>query len=224
MKTNERILRNESCSACSTPRKKTLALRHRGGDVAQHVRARGGAGACGLYFAGTTGTPPVSSEARIVRRTSTARGARARAPGGPGWPARRLSCVTTRWTAARSCGGPGRQRAVQLVQRPRRRAAASCARSGARSSSRRRQLLERAGSGRAGRGARRESPSAPSSWPGSALQARARGGCAARRRRAPRSPGPRAPKAAIASRARSRSALLVAVLAIACGICSRSAS
>src|SRR3954453_5956036 len=104
MNTNDRILRNESCSACSTERKKTLALVTRS-DPSQSPKTPGRRGRTGLYFR-TTGTPPVSSDARIVRRTSTcAWRLRPRLS----WPwvlSRRLSCATTRCTAARSCSGP----------------------------------------------------------------------------------------------------------------------
>ena len=69
MKTNERSLRNESCSACSTLRKKTLAVVTLV-ETSQSTKISGRRGRSGRYLS-STGTPPVCSEARIVRRTST---------------------------------------------------------------------------------------------------------------------------------------------------------
>src|SRR6478735_8125460 len=104
MKTNERILRNESCSACMTERKKTDAL-VTDVETSHSTKISGRRGRTGLSFT-LSGTPPYSSDARMVLRMSTcARRLRPRAS----WPcvlSRRLSCATTRCTAARSCSGP----------------------------------------------------------------------------------------------------------------------
>jgi hypothetical protein len=76
-------------------------------ETSQSTKISGRRGRIGLVLM-TTGTPPVSSDARIVRRTSTAvRRLRPRLS----WPwvfRRRLSCMTTLCTAARSCSGPAR--------------------------------------------------------------------------------------------------------------------
>ena len=88
------------------------------GHVAEHVELRPPrAAAAGT--AASTGTPPVWSEARIVRRTSTCG---VRAPPARLVPLRREPALELRDDAVH--GGevlqrPGRQRAVELVERPR---------------------------------------------------------------------------------------------------------
>ena len=69
MKTNERILRNVSCSAWSTERKKTEAEVTEV-ETSQSTKISGRFGRRGLKRS-STGTPPVCRDARIVRRTST---------------------------------------------------------------------------------------------------------------------------------------------------------
>src|SRR3954453_15351498 len=198
MNTNDRILRNESCSACSTDRKNTLAL-VTDVDTSHRTKISGRRGRTGLYFR-TTGTPPVSRDARIVRRTSTcAWRLRPRLS----WPcvfSRRLSWATTRWTAAGSWGGPlgsagssafsGRAGGSVSVR-------SICARSSSwRRSASKRRIASRG----------RPSPRGASS---------ARAGCGSARRPSARrmrctstpmtpEPSPWRPNAAIASRARSR--------------------
>src|SRR3954469_9501086 len=201
MKTNERILRNESCSACMTDRKNTLAL-VTDVETSHRTKISGRRGRTGLYLR-TTGTPPVSSDARIVRRTSTwAWRLRPRLS----WPcvlSRRLSCATTRCTAARSCSGPdGSARSSSFSGR----AGGSdsvrsiCARSSSwRSSASKRRIASR------GRPSERGSSGGRSGC-GSARSPRARRMRCTSTPMTP-DPSPWRPKAAIARRARSRIAL-----------------
>ena len=99
-KTNERSFRKESWSACSTLRKKTDALV----TLVETSHSTYSSGRRGLRGRNRSriGTPPVSSDARIVRRTSTAAERRRPPCSCPRVASRRLSCATTRWTAARS--------------------------------------------------------------------------------------------------------------------------
>src|SRR3954454_18327629 len=198
MNTNERILRNESCSACRTDRKKTLALVTEV-ETSQRTKISGRRGRTGLYLR-TTGTPPVSSDARIVRRKSTCAW---RLIPRLSWPcvfSRRLSWATTRCTAARSCSGPdGNARSSSFSGRA---GGSDSVRSiCARSSSRRRSASKRRIASR-GRPSRRGSSSG-------------RSGCGSARRPSERrmrwtstpmtpEPSPWRPKAAIARRARAR--------------------
>ncbi len=69
MNTNERILRKLSCSACSTDRKNTDAEVTLV-ETSHSTYISGRRGRRGRYLS-TTGTPPVCSDARIVRLTST---------------------------------------------------------------------------------------------------------------------------------------------------------
>ena len=183
MKTNERSLRNESCSACSTLRKKTLA------DVtlvetSQSTKISGRRGRCGRYFS-TTGTPPVSSDARIVRRTSTCAWRRCPRCSWPCVASRRLSCATTRCTAARSwIGPPGSARSSSVSGRAggslRVRSISAALQLAPQLRLEAPQLLARQRPRGAGR---------PPAGPAAARRAgRARGGSAARRRRSRRSP------------------------------------
>ena len=137
MKTNERSLRNESCSACSTLRKKTLRARDARRDVAEHEDLRAAAGAAGGTCS-TTGTPPVCSEARIVRAHVDVRVALAPAQLVALGRQPALELGDDAVHGGEVLQRPARQRAVELVQRPRGRQRLRCARSGARSSSRRR--------------------------------------------------------------------------------------
>ena len=113
--TNERSLRNWSCSACSTDRKKTLALVTLV-DTSQSTYSSGRRGRRGRYFS-SSGTPPVWSEARIVRRTSTCHERRRPRCSRPCEASRRFSWATTRCTWERSWVGFDGQRAVELAQR-----------------------------------------------------------------------------------------------------------
>src|SRR3954468_5095345 len=198
MKTNERILRKESCSACRTERKKTLALVTEV-ETSQRTKISGRRGRVGRYFS-CTGTPPVCNDARIVARKSTcAWRLRPRVS----WPwvfRRRLSCATTRCTAARSCSGPlGRARSRSLSGR-------------AGGSASVRSICARSSSARSGCSHRR--PGSRGSPPRRASDG-GRSSCGSPRRPSARrmrwtstpitpDPSPRRPKAAIASRARSR--------------------
>ena len=135
MKTKLRSLRNESCRACRTERKKTLA------EVTRSRRRRGrrspaGAGA-------SAGSAGASARRRSpARRASSA----ARRPCRPlrrprcSWPSvarRRFICETARWTAARSWVGlVGRARSSSASGREGGRVSVRSIRS--RSSSRRR--------------------------------------------------------------------------------------
>ena len=205
MNTNERSLRNASWSACRTLQEERRGARDAGRDVAEDEDL------------GPARAPRPVLERRSARRRSGARrascGARRRGRGACGpcssWPwvaSRRLSCATTRWTAR----GPGSARSAAHGRA--RSAAASaagsrCARSASRSSSRRRCCSNR-------RSCSRGDPSRRGSSSG-------RSGCGSARRPSARrirwtstpstpEPSPR-PKAAIASRARSRIAAVRAV-------------
>ena len=116
MNTNERSLRNESCSACRTLRKKVLALVTLV-ETSHSTKISGRRGRWGRYLR-SIGTPPVCSDARIVRRTSTW-----------AWRLRPRELVALGGQAALELGDdpvhggevldrPGGQRAVELVQRP----------------------------------------------------------------------------------------------------------
>src|SRR4051794_19934181 len=193
--TNVRSFRNVSCSACSTDRKNTDALVT---EVltSQSTYSSGRRGRFGRYL-NDTGTPPVSSEARIVRRTSTTSVRRRPRCSCPCVASRRLSCATTRCTAARSCSGP--DGSARSNSRSGRDGGSDCVRSiSARSSSRRRCRSN----------ARRRSVGTVSGSgsvcpPDSALSSRAR---LIRCTSTPITPEPSPwrPNAAIASRARSR--------------------
>src|SRR3954452_16366550 len=199
--TNERILRNESWSAWRTDRKNTLALVTEV-ETSQRTKISGRRGRTGLYLS-TTGTPPVSSEARIVRRTSTCAWRLTPRLSCPCVFRRRLSCATTRCTAARSCSGPdGSARSSSFSGRAGGSASVRsiCARSSSwRSSASKRRIASRG------------SPSRRGSSSG-------RSGCGSARRPSERrvrctstpmtpEPSPWRPNAAIARRARSRIAL-----------------
>ena len=207
MKTNERILRNESCRACRTREEEHARARDAGGDVAQHVdlRAPRADRACSCR---TTGTPPVSSDARIVVRTSTwAWRLRPRSS----WPwvfSRRLSCATTRCTAARSCSGPlGSARSSSLSGRA---GGSASVRSIWRALElAAQQRLEAADARRAAGPRARGSSGGRSGW-GSARRPSARRMRCTSTPMTPE-PSPWRPKAAMASRARSRMRRLVAV-------------
>src|SRR4051795_7263167 len=147
-----------------------------------------------------TGTPPNSSEARIVLRMSTAAWRLRPRCSLPWVLSRRLSWATTRWTAARSCSGPeGRARSSSLSGRE----GGSCSvRSICARSSSRRSIASNLRISSRGRPSRRGSSSGSS-------------GCGSARRPSARrmgwtstpmtpEPSPWRPKAAIASRARSR--------------------
>src|SRR4051794_3234164 len=200
MNTNERILRKASWSAWRTERKNTLALVTLV-ETSQSTKISGRRGRRGRYLR-TTGTPPVSSEARMVRRTSTWAWRWRPLSSWPWVASRRLSWATTRWTAARSCSGPlGSARSSSLSGREGGRVLVRSMRS--RSSSRRRCASKRRSASRS-RPSRRGSPSGSSGW-GSAFRPRAR---RMRWTSTPMTPepAPRLPKAAMASRARSRMA------------------
>src|SRR4051812_25130733 len=147
-----------------------------------------------------TGTPPNSSDARIVLRTSTAaRRLRPRCS----WPcvfSRRLSWATTRCTAARSCSGPeGSARSSSLSGRAggRDSVRSICARSSSwRSSASKRRIASR------GRPSRRGSSSGRSGWGSARRPSERRMRCTS----TPMTPEPSPwrPNAAIASRGRSR--------------------
>src|SRR3954447_21063250 len=198
MKTNERILRNESCSACITERKNTDAL-VTDVDTSHSTKISGRRGRTGLSFT-FTGTPPYSNEARMVLRMSTcARRLRPRTS----WPcvfSRRLSCATTRCTAARSWSGPlGSARSSSFSGRA---GGSDSVRSiCARSSSWRRSASKRRIASR-GRPSRRGSSSG-SSGCGSARRPSARRMRCTSTPMTPE-PSPWRPNAAIARRARSR--------------------
>src|SRR4051794_17217939 len=148
----------------------------------------------------TTGTPPNSSEARIVLRMSTDAW---RFWPRCSWPwvlSRRLSWATTRCTAARSCSGPlGSARSSSLSGR----AGGSCSVRSicARSSSRRTSASKRRISSR-GRPWRRGSSSERSGWGSERSPSARRMRCTS----TPMTPDPSPwrPKAAMAIRARSR--------------------
>src|SRR5215208_6411336 len=204
--TNERILRKASCRACSTLRKKTEAEVTEV-ETSQRTKISGRRGRLGRCLR-TTGTPPVSSDARIVRRTSTCTCLRRPAIWWPWVARRRLSWATVRCTAARSCSGPeGRARSSSLSGRDGGRRLARSIWS--RSSSRRRCCSKaripsreswlRAGAGSGPDGSCRGSPPDPERR------------SSARRMRCTSTPitpepSPRRPKAAMARRARSRMA------------------
>ena len=143
-----------------------------------------------------SGTPPVSSEARIVRRMSTAAPRRRPRCSWPSVARRRFSWATARWTAARSWVGlVGSARSSSASGRE--GGSFSVRSISARSSSRRRWRSKRLICSRSSGG---RSPSAPR-----------RCACSPRVRRIrctstpiTPEPSPRRPKAAIASRARSR--------------------
>src|SRR3954453_14255381 len=217
MKTNERILRNESCSACMTLRKNTDAL-VTDVETSHSTKISGRRGRTGLSLM-FTGPPPYSSDARIVLRMSTcARRLRPRCS----WPwvfRRRLSCATTRWTAARSCSGPdGSARSSSLSGR----AGGSCSVRSicARSSSRRRICSKRRISSR-GRPSRRGSSGGRSGWGSERRPSWRRMRCTS----TPMTPEPPPwrPNAAMAIRARSRIAPS-SPAARAAAICARSSS
>src|SRR3954471_16575812 len=133
--TNVRSLRKTSWSACSTLRKKTDALVTLV-DTSHRTYSSGRRGRFGRKRK-DTGTPPVSSDARIVRRTSTTSVRRRPRCSCPCVASRRLSCATTRCTAARSCSGP--LGSARSNSRSGRDGGSDCVRSiSARSSSRRR--------------------------------------------------------------------------------------
>src|SRR3954454_20319285 len=200
-----------------TLRKKTDAL-VTDVDTSHSTKISGRRGRTGLVLM-TTGTPPYSNDARMVRRMSTAaRRLRPRCS----WPwvfRRRLSCATTRCTAARSWSGPeGRARSSSLSGRE----GGSCSVRSicARSSSRRSSASKRRISSR-GRPWRRGSSSGSS-------------GCGSERRPSWRrmrctstpmtpDPSPWRPNAAMAIRARSRIAPS-SPAASAAAICARSSS
>src|SRR3954447_16567387 len=200
MKTNERILRNASCNACSTDRKNTEALVTLV-ETSQRTKISGRRGRVGRYLS-STGTPPVLSEARIVRRTSTwARRLRPLSS----WPcvaSRRLSWATTRWTAARSWSGPlGSARSRSDSGRDGGSCRVRSMRS--RSSSRRRCCSKRRMASR-GSPSRRGSPSGLSGCGSARSSSERRIRCTS----TPMTPEPSPwrPKAAMARRARSRMA------------------
>src|SRR4051812_45666553 len=167
----------------------------------------------------TTGTPPNSSDARIVLRTSTA-ARRLRPRCSLPWVfRRRLSWATTRCTAARSCSGPlGSARSSSLSGR----AGGSCSVRSicARSSSRRSIASKRRISSR-GRPSRRGSSGGRSGWGSERSPSWRRMRCTS----TPMTPEPSPwrPKAAIAMRARSRIAPS-SPAASAAAICARSSS
>ena len=181
--------------------------RHRRRDVAEHVDLRPPR-AHRAWYLRTTGTPPVSSDARIVRRTSTCVAALAPAV----LLALRLQPPLELGDDAVHGGEvlqrPGGQRAVELVERARGRQRARCARSArarARGAAAARSGAARRAAGRRGAG-----------------RLGGRSGCGSARRPSARrmrwtstpmtpEPSPWRPNAAIASRARSRIARLVAV-------------
>src|SRR3954447_15384556 len=200
MKTNERILRNASCNACSTDRKNTEALVTLV-ETSQRTKISGRRGRVGRNLS-STGTPPVLSEARIVRRTSTwARRLRPLSS----WPcvaSRRLSWATTRWTAARSWSGPlGSARSRSDSGRDGGSCRVRSMRS--RSSSRRRCCSKRRMASR-GSPSRRGSPSGLSGCGSARSSSERRIRCTS----TPMTPEPSPwrPKAAIARRARARMA------------------
>ena len=128
------------------------------------------------------------------------------------WPwvaSRRLSCITTRWTAARSCAGPdGSARSSSFSGRD---GGSACVRSiCARSSSRRRCASKRRIWSRVSGGNSDGAPSPLTSPPASDFRPSAR---RIRWTSTPSTPepSPRRPNAAIASRARSRERGVVAV-------------
>ena len=94
MNTNERSLRNESWSACRTERKNVLALVTLV-ETSQRTKISGRRGRRGRYLR-SIGTPPVCSEARIVRRTSTWAWRLRPLSSWPWVASRRLSWETTR--------------------------------------------------------------------------------------------------------------------------------
>src|SRR3954471_8293479 len=133
--TNVRSLRNVSWSACSTLRKKTDALVTLV-ETSHSTYSSGRRGRFGRNRS-DTGTPPVSSDARIVRRTSTTSVRRRPRCSCPCVASRRFSCATTRCTAARSWSGP--DGSARSNSRRGRDGGNDCVRSiSARSSSRRR--------------------------------------------------------------------------------------
>src|SRR3954469_7246429 len=198
MKTNERILRNASCNACSTDRKNTEALVTLV-ETSQRTKISGRRGRVGRNLS-STGTPPVLSEARIVRRTSTwARRLRPLSS----WPcvaSRRLSWATTRWTAARSWSGPlGSARSRSDSGRDGGSCRVRSMRS--RSSSRRRCCSKRRMASR-GSPSRRGAPSGLSGCGSARSSSERRMRCTSTP--ITPEPSPCRPKAAIARRARSR--------------------
>ena len=74
-------------------------------ETSQRTKISGRRGRRGRYLR-SIGTPPVCSEARIVRRTSTWAWRLRPFSSWPWVASRRLSCATTRWTWARSWIGP----------------------------------------------------------------------------------------------------------------------
>src|SRR5579863_7436818 len=197
MNTNERCLRKTSCRACRMLRKNVLAL-VTDVETSHSTNSSGRRGRRGRYFS-CTGTPPVCSDARIVARTSTWACRLCPRSSCPWEASRRRSCATTLCTAARSCTGPpGSERSRSVNARfggsawfrsiwPRsssRRSACSKRRSWSRETpSRRGSSAARSGCGSVRKPSARRirwtsTPSTPDPWP--------------------------LPKAAIASRARSR--------------------
>ena len=151
----------------------------------------------------STGTPPVCSEARIVRARRRGRGGGGRELCMPWVASRRRSCATTRCTAARSASGPRGQRAVEVGQRPlgRQRCGALDLRALELAPQQRLEAAQRVAR------QRRHGAGRPPAAPAAARRAgRARAGSAARRRRARPSPpgGARTPRSRAARGRASR--------------------
>ena len=206
MNTNERILRNESCSACMHGEEEHARAGDAGRDVAEHVDLRAPR-AHRLVLQHDGHAAGLQRRAHRLAHVDLAWRLRPRSS----WPwvfSRRLSCATTRCTAARSCSGPRGQRAVELVERPggrQRLGALDLARARARGAAAPRSR----GSPRAAGPRARGSSGGRSGW-GSARRP------SARRMRWTSTPitpepSPWRPNAAIARRARSRMRALVAV-------------
>ena len=216
MKTKLRSLRKASWRAWRTDRKNVLALVTLV-DTSHSTKISGLLGLLGLYLS-ATGTPPVWSEARMVRRKSTWAWRLWPLSSWP-WVASLLfSCATTRWTAARSWIGPlGSARSSSFSGRLGGRLAVRSIRF---LSSSRLRCCSNFRSWSRGRPSWRGSSSGRSGW-GSVLSPRA---LLIRCTSTPRTPEPSPrPNAAIASRARSRRAASDPSLSAA-AICWRSVS